>query len=178
MEQSMAASAVGCGLVGAVVGLGTGSSGLGAAAGAGCMAIAVVTVYNYHTSQVRTAQQDQRLYGYTAPVNSTEVKIRNAQASPETVRPGSPVKLTLDYSVMAPNGTQSVDVTETMTLKHDGKVVQVLNDKPINRQLGGSSTSFDFTVPDKMPAGTYVIEQKVSAGTSYDIRPTVFVVGS
>ncbi len=178
MEQSMGAGAIGCGLFGAVVGLATHSAGIGAGAGAGCMAIAAVTIYNYHTSQVRTVQQDQQLYGYTAPVNSTEVKIRNAQASPEKVRPGSPVKLTLDYSVMAPNGTQSVDVTETMTLKRDGKVVQVLNDKPINRQLGGSSTVFDFTVPDKMPAGTYVIEQKVRAGTSYDTRPTVFVVGS
>ena len=142
------------------------------------MAIAAVGIYNYHTSQIRTAQQDQQLYGYTAPVNSTEVKIRNAQASPEKVRPGGNVKLTLDYSVMAPNGTQSVDVNETMTLKHDGKIVQVLNDKPINRQLGGNSTAFDFTVPDKMPPGTYVIEQKVKAGTSYDTRPTVFVVGS
>jgi hypothetical protein len=178
MGESMSLGAIGCTALGVGIGYATGSAGIGAGAGAGCMAIAAVTIYNYHTSQIRTVQQDQQLYGYTTPVNSTEVKIRNAIASPEKVRAGDKVKLTLDYSVMAPKSTQHVDVNETMTLKHDGKVVQVLNDESVNRPLGGSSSGFDFTVPTNMKPGTYIIEQKVQAGTSYDIRPTVFVVGS
>ena len=178
MEQSAGLAALGCAATGGLVGGLTGSAGLGAAAFAGCGAIAAIGIYSYHTSQTRTVQQDQQLYGYTAPVNSTEVKIRNAMASPEKVRAGDTVKLTLDYSVMAPNGTQNVDVNESMVLKHDGKVLQTLSERPIKRPLGGSSSEVDFTVPAKMPPGTYVIDQKVTAGTSYDVRPTVFVVGS
>jgi hypothetical protein len=178
MGQSMGAGAVGCGLLGAVIGLATHSAGAGAGAGAGCMAIAAVGIYNYHTSQVRTAQQDQQLYGYTAPVNSTEVKIRNATAAPEKLKAGDTVKLALDYSVMAPNGTQEVAVKESMVLKRDGKVMKTLLDSPAKRSLGGSGTEVDFKIPDKMPAGTYVVEYKVQAGTSYDTRPAVFVVGS
>lgn len=178
MEQSAGLAALGCAATGGLVGGLTGSAGLGAAAFAGCGAISAIGIYSYHTSQTRTAQQDQQLYGYTAPVNSTEVKIRNAIASPEQVKAGDTVKLTLDYSVMAPQGIQNVDVDESMVLKHDGKVLQTLSERPIKRPLGGSSSEVDFTIPAKMPPGTYVVEQKIKAGTSYDVRPTVFVVGS
>ena len=177
-EQSAGLAALGCAAAGGLAGGLTGSAAIGGATFAGCGAIAAIGIYSYHTSQTRTAQQDQQLYGYTAPVNSTEVKIRNAMASPERVKAGDTVKLTLDYSVMAPKGTQNVNVDESMVLKHDGKVLQTLSERPINRPLGGSSSEVDFTVPAKMPSGTYVIEQKVTAGTSYDVRPAVFVVGS
>ncbi len=177
-QQSTGLATLGCAGVGILTGALTHSAGAGAGAGAGCMALAAIGIYNYHSSQTRTAQQDQQLYGYTAPVNSTEVKIRNATALPEMVKAGDTVKLTLDYSVMAPKGIENVDVDESMVLKRDGKVLQTLSERPIKRPLGGSSSEVDFKVPAEMPAGTYVIEQKVTAGTSYDIRPTVFVVGA
>jgi len=134
----------------------------------------------YHSAQTRTAQQDQKLYGYATPVKGSqaEVKIRNATALPEMVKAGGTVKLVLDYSVMAPKGTQNVDVTESMLLKHDGKVIKAFPNRPIKRPLGGSSAEVDLPTPAKMPSGTYVIEYKVQAGTSNDIRPVVFVVGS
>lgn len=178
MEQSAGLAALGCAAAGGIVGGFTGSAGLGAATFAGCGAIAAIGIYSYHSSQARTVQQDQKLYGYTAPVNSTEVKIRNATASPEMVKAGDKVKLTLDYSVMAPSNTENVDVTESMILKQDGKVLQTLSNKSVKRVLGGGISQVDFTIPSNMPAGTYVVEQKIQAGTSYDIRPTVFVVGS
>ncbi|MGR8998495.1 MAG: tetratricopeptide repeat protein [Gammaproteobacteria bacterium] len=131
----------------------------------------------YRSAQTRTVQQDQRIYGY-AKVNSLEVKIRNATAFPDRVRAGETVKLTLDYSVMAPKGIKNVDVTESMILKHDGKVMITFPDRPIKRSLGGSSAEVDLPTPAKMPPGTYVIEYKVQAGTSNDIRPVVFVVGT
>lgn len=178
MEQSAGLAALGCAAAGGLVGGLTGSAGIGAATFAGCGALAAIGIYSYHTSQTRTAQQDQQLYGYTAPVNSTEVKIRNATASPEMVKAGDTVKLTLDYSVMAPKGIENVNVDESMVLKRDGKALQTLSERPIKRPLGGSSSEVDFKIPAEMPPGTYVIEQKVTAGTSYDARNTVFVVGT
>ncbi|MGR8998496.1 MAG: hypothetical protein ACU88J_05550 [Gammaproteobacteria bacterium] len=178
MEQSAGLATLGCAGVGILTGALTHSAGAGAGAGAGCLALAGIAIYKYHTSQTRTVQQDQQLYGYAEPVDNTQVKIRNATASPEMVRAGDTVKLTLDYSVMAPKGTQNVDVDESMVLKHDGKVLQTLSERPINRPLGGSSTEVDFKIPAKMPAGTYVIEQKVTAGNSNDVRQAMFVVGT
>ena len=134
----------------------------------------------YRSTQTRTAQQDQKLYGYAPPVKGTqaEVKIRNAIASPERVKAGDTVRLVMDYSVMAPKSIQNVDVSESMLLKHDGKVMIIFPDRPVKRSLGGSSAEVDLPTPAKMPPGTYVIEYKVQAGTSYDVRPVVFVVGS
>jgi hypothetical protein len=178
MEQSAGLATLGCAGVGVLTGILTKNAGAGAGAGAGCLALAGVAIYNYHSQQVRTAEQDQQLYGYAAPINSTEVKIRNAAASPEMVRPGDDVNISMDYSVMAPNGMSNINVQETSVLKKDGKVLTTLNDRPISRTLGGQSSAFAFKVPGKLPPGTYVVEQKVQAGTSYDIRQTVFVVTS
>jgi hypothetical protein len=177
-QQSAGLATLGCASVGILTGALTHSAGAGAGAGAGCMALAGIALYSYHSSQTRTVQQDQKLYGYAAPVNSTEVKIRNATASPEIVKAGDTVKLVLDYSVMAPNGIQNVDINESMVLKHDGKVMKTFPDRPMKRPLGGSGAEIDFPTPAKMPPGTYVIEYKVQAGTSYDVRPVVFVVGT
>jgi hypothetical protein len=177
-QQSAGLATLGCAGVGVLTGALTHSAGAGAGAGAGCLALAGLAIYSYHTSQTRTVAQDQQLYGYTTPVSSTEVKIRNSTAYPETVRAGDTLKIGLDYSIMAPKGTPSVNVLETMVLKRDGKVLQSLSERPVDRQLGNGVSEVDFKIPAKMPPGTYVIEQKVQAGTSYDTRPAVFVVGS
>ncbi|MFA5924357.1 MAG: hypothetical protein WC856_24205 [Methylococcaceae bacterium] len=178
MEQSAGLAALGCAGAGALTGALTHNAGIGAAAFAGCGALAAIGIYNYHSSQTRTVQQDQKLYGYTAPKYSTEVKIRNATASPEKVRAGDTLKIAMDYSVMAPKGTQDVDVKESLVLKRDGEVLKLLDERLVKRPLGGGSSEVDFTIPAKLAPGTYVIEQKVTAGTSYDVRPAVFVVGS
>jgi hypothetical protein len=176
MEQSMGVGAVGCAGVGVLTGVLTGSSGIGVGAGAGCMALAGLAIYSYHTSQTRSASQDQQLYGYATPVNGTEVKIRNAVASPKSVKAGETVKLGLDYSVIAPNGTQDIDVEEIMVLKKDDKVLKSLSERTVKRPLGGSGSEVDFSVPAKMPPGTYVIENKVKTGTSYDVRDAVLII--
>lgn len=176
MEQSAGLAAIGCTGVGVLTGVLTKSAGAGAGAGAGCLALAGLGIYSYHSSQTRTVAEDQQMYGYSAPVNSTEVKIRNATAFPETVRNGEKVKIGMDYSVMAPQGTRNVVVQETMTLKKDGKVLQELSSRSVPRELGGGSSEVEFSIPDGMPAGTYVVEQKIQTGTSYDVRQTVFVV--
>jgi hypothetical protein len=132
----------------------------------------------FRSKQARNVDQDQRLYGYTAPTNAAKVIIRNSTAFPETVRPGDNLTVSLDYSVMAPQGTNDVNVQETMVLKRDGKILNELSNRSISRELGGSSTEAEFQIPAKLPPGTYVIEHKVQAGTSYDVRPTVFVVKS
>ena len=132
----------------------------------------------FRSAQARSADQDQKLYGYTVPANGTEVKIRNITAVPETVRNGETLKISMDFSVIAPKGSQNVVVQETMTLKKDGKVLKKLGDESQSQAVGGRVSEVDFKIPAGMPAGTYVIEQKVQAGSSYDVRPVVFVVGS
>ena len=63
-QQSAGLATLGCAGVGILTGALTHSAGAGAGAGAGCMALAAIGIYSYHSSQTRTVQQDQQLYGY------------------------------------------------------------------------------------------------------------------
>lgn len=132
----------------------------------------------YRSANNRSVEQDQKLYRYASPTGSPEIKIRKSTAFPETVKAGDTLIVGMDYSVMAPKGTESVDIRESMVLKRNGKVLKPLHDEPVTRKLGGIISELDFKIPQGMPPGTYVIEQEVGAGESSDTGSAVFLVGS
>ncbi len=131
----------------------------------------------YRSAQSRTIEQDQKVYKYTAP-NNTQVKIRDAKVFPERVKAGDTLIISMDYSVMAPKGTPDVNVQETVVLKKDGKPLKTFPEDPITRPLGGRISEVKYKILSGMPPGTYVIEQKVQAGRSFDVRSVKFAVGS
>jgi len=169
-------TAVGCGLgyaVGGARGCAVGSV-LGAASGWG-----IVAQYQQAT-QVRSATQDQQIYGVTEPVSTTQIQIRKANASPATVRPGDTVQVTTDYSLMMPQAlaTQGTDVKESLALKKDGKVLFSTPPQTTRRGVGGWVAPAQIPIPKNAQPGTYVVEHKVEVGTSYDTDESVFLVGS
>jgi hypothetical protein len=172
-----AAAALGCGATGAIVGLATGSAGWGAGAAGGCLAVAWA-VSAYQESQSRTAQQDQQLYGYglSEPVSTTAVKIRKASSTPATIKPGDSVHLVTDYSVIAPSKTETVQVTESLTLKKDGEIIFASEPHETQRTAGGWQVSSEIPIPKDAEPGTYVVVHQVVSGNSNDLFPTTFVV--
>ena len=150
----------------------------GAAIGAATGAVVgwgAVKLSQYQAEQVRSAQDDRHLYGLTKPVDSTQVKIRKGTAAPNTVRPGETVKVTTDYSLILPQNVSSIAVEESWTLKKDGKVLAVPQQNS-QRTSGGWLADASFPTPTNAQPGTYVIEHKVQAGTSYDTDESVFIV--
>ncbi len=169
-------TALGCGLgyaIGGARGCAVGGV-LGAAAGWG-----VVAQYQQAT-QVRSAAQDQQIYGVTEPVSTTQVQIRKASASPATVRPGETVQVTTDYSLMMPQGlaSQGADVQESLALKKDGKVLFSTPPQTTHRGVGGWVAPAQIPIPQNAQPGTYVVEHRVQAAGSNDTGQSVFVVGS
>ncbi|MBS1212635.1 MAG: hypothetical protein H6R26_1252 [Proteobacteria bacterium] len=151
----------------------------GAAIGAATGAVtgwAAVKISQYQAEQVRSAQDDQRMYGLTRPVDSTQVKIRKGTSDPGMVRPGETVRVATDYSLMLPPGTPTTAVAESWVLKKDGKVLADLPPQRNQRASGGWSADASIPIPGNAATGTYVIEHKVQAGTSYDTDDSVFVV--
>ncbi|MBA2591748.1 MAG: hypothetical protein M3495_15425 [Pseudomonadota bacterium] len=168
-------TALGCGLgyaVGGDKGCAVGGA-LGAAAGWGVVA-------QYQATQVRSAAQDQAIYGVTEPVIANKVQIRKGTATPSTVRPGSKVQIDTDYSLLMPPGTaaQGADVQESFALKKDGKVLTNSAPKTFRRASGGWVATNKLPIPQDAEPGTYVVETKVQAGSSYDTDEAVFIVGS
>jgi len=149
-----------------------------AAIGVGSAALGWAAVAQYQATQVRTAEQDQRLYGLTAPVSSTQVKIRKGTSAPATVRPGSTVNVVTDYSLMTPKAMSGTNVEESWVLKKDGKVLGNIPPQRNYRAAGGWSAESGITIPRNAQPGTYVIEHKVQAGSSYDTDESTFVVAS
>ncbi|MGQ0591267.1 MAG: hypothetical protein ACT4QB_01095 [Gammaproteobacteria bacterium] len=168
-------TALGCGIgyaIGGDVGCAVGGA-LGAAAGWGVVA-------QYQATQVRSAAQDQQLYGVTEPVTTTQVQIRKATADPASIKRGGTVQVTTDYSLMLPRSmkAQGTDVQESWVLKKDGKVLLNVAPKNNHHPEGGWNGVQDFPVPGNAEPGTYVVESKVQVGTSYDTVESAFVVES
>ena len=168
-------AALGCG-VGALI---NGSRGCAVGAAIGAVGgLAVVAINHYEAEQVRTSTADRRVYGVTTPVNSTQVKIRNGTNAPTSVKPGQSVDITTDYSLLLPSGETSSTVSESWVLKQNGKTVTSLPTKTFTRKEGGWKAQAQITVPQDIPPGTYEIEHKVQAGSSYDTDTSSFVVRS
>jgi len=170
-------AALGC-LIGLAAGGGRGCA-IGAAAGAVTGAAAgwgVVKYQQYQASQVRTPQEDQRLYGLAKSVDTTQVKINKGTSKPGTVKPGESVKLFTDYSVQLPAKQKTAPVSESWTLKKDGKVLAELPPQNNQRTSGGWNADATVPIPKSASPGTYVIEHKVASGDSYDTDESTFVV--
>jgi hypothetical protein len=176
-QQALGAGATGL-LAGGLCALAGGNPGTCAAIGVAGAAAGWAVTAQYQATQVRSAQDDQRLYGLTAPVSNTQVKIRKGTSMPATVRPGSTVKLVTDYSLMTPRAMPGADVQESWVLKKDGKVLANVPPKLTHRPAGGWAADASIPIPQNAQPGTYVVEHKVQAGGSYDTDESVFVVGS
>lgn len=169
-------AALGC-LAGALITGDTKGCAAGAAAGA-VVGWGAVKISQYHASQTRSAEEDRRIYGLTKPVSSTTVKIRKGTVSPAKLKPGEQVVVVTDYSLMAPKTVGDAQVMESWVLKRDGKSLTQPTTKTVTRTVGGYSVDATIPIPRDAPPGTYVVETKVQAGTSYDVNESVFVIES
>ncbi len=171
-------AALGC-LTGFLAGGNASGCAKGAAIGAAVGAVTgwtAVKVSQYQATQVRSAQEDQRIYGLTQSVNATQVKINKGTSTPKMVMPGESVQLFTDYSIQLPANMNTTPVSESWILKKDGKVLAELPPQNNQRSAGGWNADATVPIPTNAELGTYVIEHKVLAGSSYDTDESTFVV--
>lgn len=148
---------------------------IGAAAGA-ALGWGAASLIEYSTQQVRTPENDRQIYGVSPRVSSPTVKIRKGSSNPAQVHAGETVKVLTDYSLMLPEGVADADVQESWVLKKDGKELTELPAQKAKRSAGGYQANASIAVPKEAGSGTYVIEHKVQAGTSYDTDESTFVI--
>ena len=177
-QQQVAGAGIGAALGCAAGALITGDArgcATGAAIG-GAVGWGAVAITQYNARQVRSSKDDSRVFGLTGPVTTPQVKIRQGSSAPETVRAGGSVNISTDYSVLLPPGQSTANVTESWVLKKDGKLLYSLPAKTATRSAGGWEADGVISVPGNAPPGTYVIEHRVKAGSSYDVDQSNFVV--
>lgn len=177
-QQQAMGAAFGAVAGGLATGLATGNVGYGVAGAVGGAALAwgAVKLVQYNSQQVRTPEQDRRVYGFTPSVNSVTVKLNKGSASPNTVFPGQQVTVVSDYSLALPASQNTVPVQETYALKKDDQLLFQSPPQTAQRTAGGYAVNAAIPIPSDAKPGTYVVESKVQAGSSYDINQAVFIV--
>lgn len=162
-------------LLGQAIGHDTKSTIIGAAIGA-AIGWGTVKLMESKSKPVRTAEEDVQIYGLSAHTDSPLVKIQRGTSNPKEVRAGDKVTIDTDYSLQLPEGVTSTEVTESFILKKDGEKIADLPPKTVHYGSGGFLSEAVIVIPDNAKAGTYVIEHKVQAGSSYDVDESVFIV--
>jgi hypothetical protein len=176
--QQMQGAATGAIAAGLLTGLLTGNVGYGlaAAAGGALLGWGAVKLVQSNTQQVRTVQQDQQIYGLSPSATSALVKLNKAAAAPDSLAPGQTVTVYSDYSLALPASQSSSEVSESYVLKKDGKELFASQPQKAQHTAGGYAVTASIPIPKDAAPGTYVVETKVQAGTSYDTSQAVFVV--
>lgn len=177
-NQKAMAATFGAVAGGVVTGLATGNVGYGIAGAVGGAALAwsAIKLVEYNSQQVRTPEQDKSLYGFTSATNTVAVKLNKGTASPYTVSPGQQVTVVSDYSLALPASQSMVPVEETYALKKDDKLLFQSPPQTAQRTAGGYAVNAVIPIPADAKPGTYIVESKAQAGSSYDVNQAVFIV--
>jgi hypothetical protein len=149
----------------------------GAAAGA-VVGLTAVALNQYQARQVRSAQDDQNMYGVSESVDKPLVKIRRVSCEPERVQPGQQIEISTDYSVALPPAVGQATVQEAWVLEKDGREIKQLGKATESRAAGGYYAGGGIKLASNMDPGTYTIKHKVSTDFTYDVVESVFYIDS
>ena len=173
----------GAAFLGAAAGLATalitGDVAAGVAVGLAGAALGwgAVKMMQHKSEQVRTREEDQRLYGLAPASNQVQIKLNKGYASPNLVRPGQQTVIFSDYSLAVPRVQKNeAEVTYSWKLKKDGEVLTESEPVSQMKMAAGHQTTQPIDIPQNAKPGTYVVETRLAAGSMYDVNETVFVV--
>lgn len=157
----------------------TGDVGAGVAVGMAGAALGwgAVTLIQPESQQVRTKEEDQRLYGFAPATNKVLVKLNKGHASPNMLKAGEQTIIYNDYSLSVPRSQKNqAEVTYSWKLKKDGKVLT--ESEPVSqiKMAAGHQTMQPIDIPRNAKGGTYVVETRLASGSAYDVNETIFVV--
>lgn len=111
--------------------------------------------------QVATRDEAARKYGYTG--RGDVLAVEGARVSPQSVPPGGNVESSVQYTVLAPNASQPVNVTESYTLEGGGETVP-LQTRRLSRPHGTHAADLKFQLPKDLDRGYYTLRTSVSDG--------------
>ena len=178
-NQQLGGATLGALAAGITTGLLTGNVGYGIAAAIGGAALGwgAVKLAQHETREVRTAQEDQRLYGFTPATDSVLIKLNKGYASPSMIAPGQQTTIYSDYSLsLPPSSNNLANVTYQWTLKKDGQVLSQSEPAMQSKPAAGHQTIQPIDIPGDAEPGTYIVETKLSSGNTYDVNEVAFVV--
>ncbi len=156
---------------GAVIGKSAGAAVVGGLLGA----LAGGAIGHYAYDKRKDRQQTAQDLNFQPSKGGNMIKVENASASPQTVKPGSEVNLITTYGLLTRSQSET-PVTETWEITHDGKVVgnpQV----HVNRPDGTYQARIPLRLPENATPGVYNVRSTVKTASGSDTKTTQFRVG-
>ncbi len=149
-------------LVGALIG-GPRGAAIGAGAGALVGAGAGALVGRYLDRRVGDRATAARQVGYV-PMSGNLVEVQKSEVEPLPARPGQSVVLRVEYSVLAPNPDQRVDLKEWRAIRKSGETVMGPVERDARREQGVFTSAYQFQVPSNMAPGEYTVLTVLETG--------------
>jgi hypothetical protein len=164
--------------IGSIIGAATGSPATGAWVGAATGAIAGGVggaLYARHMNQqMRNRAMAAQQYNYT-PARGVLVDVSGATATPNTVRAGQTVNMSMTYTILNPDNTPT-QVTLYREVRQNGQTVGQPNAVQVMNQNGTFQDRVAFTVPPNAGPGIYTVSNRVLSSYGSAERTSSFTV--
>jgi hypothetical protein len=163
-------------LIGGLAGGDARSAAIGAAVGLAVGAFAGAMIGDYYDRMERDAVQTARVYNYK-PAQGSMVRVEDVRVVPETIEPGKPSKLVMNYALLDRDTGKPIPVTEKREIRSDSdEVLKEIAPRVVDRSPGTYSTEQEVTFPKNLPEGSYALKAGVEAGGKSDYRQANFQV--
>jgi hypothetical protein len=159
--------------IGAAAGHGDPGAIAAGAVGGAVVGWGAVKLVQYHAEKTQSAAETDKVMGYT-PGQGPMVRIRGARVVPEQVKRGDRLTFETEYTLAGPNA--ATPVRETWELWKDNQLLSTVPPQSQTREPGGWLAKASVDAPGGASPGTYVVKNRVEAGTSYDERLAVFTI--
>lgn len=165
--ESAGTGAVVGAIAGAIIGNQSGRAWEGAAIGGAIGALAGLIAHDVKQRQMKTAEETYAENSFEPATDPFTITIKEAEAAPLAVTPGTELNTEFQYAVMGAPG--NVTVQERTVFQMAGREKEIHNTS-ISRGDGSYFTEMKIPMPAKAPASDCVIKHTVSANGKDDVR--------
>jgi len=136
----------------------------------GALAGGAIGAYLDHKD--KTAEETRQEHNYT-PEQGVRIELTKVAAKPQSVAPGSEVRLKATYAVMTPDPQQQIVVKESRLIALNGVSVAEAAVE-VNRTSGTCTSEVPITLPASSVTGTYEVRITVETGGQSSVLTTDF----
>lgn len=163
--------------IGSIIGAASGRAGTGAwvgAAAGGVLGGVGGAVYAAHrNSEVRSAQAAAQANNYQGQGNV--VNVDNVVASPSMARPGQPIVLGVDYTILTPDN-MPVSATLVREIRYQGNPVGSPHQTTVTNSNGTFQDNVTYSLPSNATPGVYTVLTRLQSNYGTSQREASFTV--
>ena len=163
--------------LGSIIGAASGHAGtgawVGAAAGGVLGGVGAALYASHRNSETRSGQAAAQANNYQGQGNV--VSVDNVAASPAAVRPGQPVNLGMNYTILTPDN-QPVSATLVREIRYQGNLVGSPYQTTVSNSNGSFNDNVTYSLPNNATPGVYTVTSRLTSNYGTSQRDASFSV--